>query len=171
MGVDAFVFAEKSKRCYYFDRKYNLLTFEDHGDDPHFAELAERLNNKERITGQELLWMCQLNIAHKHREGWNFNIMRFVVRSPEDERFFVVSDHDNPYSHDVIDEGGYEAVEFEEAKYWLRRWAFKRRQHRKRERLMTPEYKQARYVDGINSLVQALSAGYAGRAVATSGVL
>ena len=156
MGVDAFVFAEKSKRCYYFDRKHNLLTYEDHGDDLRFAELADRLNDKHRITGDELLFMCQSNIAHKHREGWNFNIMRFVVQSPDDERFFVVSDHDAPYSHDVIDAGGYVEVDFPEPLYWQRRWRYKRRKHREKEARLSEEYKVKRHREMIESLSAAL---------------
>lgn len=162
MGVDAFIFAEKSKRCFYFDRKYNLLAYEDHADHPHFVELKDRLNQHERITGAEVLWLCQMNIEHNHRVGWNRDIMRFVVRSPSDERFFVVSDHDSPYSHDVIEQDGYTCEEYPEPAYWRRRTVFRKRQIKKREARKSAaqlEKERLQRIADVQSLTNALSSG------------
>lgn len=160
MGVDAYIFAEQSKRCFYFDRKSNLFSYPDH--EPHFGELQDRLNNEDRLAAVEIIWMCNFNIVRKHRAGWNRDIMRFVVRTPDyhNERFFVVSDHDCPDSHDVIDAGSYVTEEYAGPKYWDRRRLHKNRKHIKSERLMTDAYKFGRAANMIRDLERALSAGY-----------
>lgn len=159
MGTDAFLFAERSKRCFYFDRKTNFMSYES---DDHFDELKDRLNDKERISALEVIWMCNFNIVRKHRAAWNRDIMRFVVRTPDyhTERFFVVSDHDSPYSHDVIEEGGYVREKFPAPLYWQRRVIYRKRKHKKSERLMTAEYKALRDRQMIDDLERALSAGF-----------
>jgi hypothetical protein len=162
MGVDAYIFAEKSKRCYYFDRKHNLLSYEDHADQPAFAELKDRLNERQRLTSAEVLWMCQMNIEHNHRVGWNREIMRFVVRSPSDERFFVVSDHDGPSCHDVIEREGYTKEEYPEPMYWQRRTVYRKRQWKKREARKTAaqlEKERQERAAMIQSITDALSSG------------
>lgn len=159
MGIDAFMFAERSKRCFDFDRKTNFMSYED---DDHFDSLRDRLNNRERLAAIEIIWMCHFNIARGHRADWNRDIMRFVVRTPDyhTERFFVVSDHDDPDSSDVRDDGSYTQEKFAAPLYWQKRNVYRRRKHKKSERLMTEEYKAARTKQMVDDLSRALSAGY-----------
>lgn len=135
MGVDAYIFAEKSKKYFDFDRLYNFrihLFEEDEAPgvniDIHNALLG-LTDNQGRVCSDEIVWLAENNMVYwaaetarqKEKYGdsgrdytykvkWNEQIKRFALMFPDD-KFFIVTDHEDPSNWDIAKEGGYEEVE------------------------------------------------------------
>lgn len=118
MSADAVVLAKNSKRYFYFDRIYNLLSWID---DARHKVLQEQIHDcrGSTVSREELLYLADKNIAwwptqneqNPNRASWNEQIRAFALSCAEDERFFVLSDHDGPDYHDVVERDGYVEVE------------------------------------------------------------
>ena len=174
MGVDAFIFATKAKKCFYFDRKYNYVAYVY---EPVYEDLLDKISNKIPINNEQANYIADANIDYwnnsetdsHHRVIWNKLIKQFIEMCPND-LFLIHSDHDTEpyYSHDVIRNEGYEKVQLYISNYWKRRVEScrkrgkrKRAAHNKRlhayKPLLVKENQQRQ--EAINSLIKALEAG------------
>ncbi len=139
MGIDAYIFAERARRCFYFDRQKNLLQGaggmpEDleeifwriksraSGGTPPWISIPPKAGAGDTCTKEEVLRLVRWNREdrddreedeeRRHRRlHWNELIERFVREYPED-RFFVWSDHDDPPSWDIIEKERYQPIEY-----------------------------------------------------------
>jgi hypothetical protein len=122
MGVDTYIFDERSKACFYFDRNYNFFCASD--DDRARGIQTRAHDPDERLTAEEVAYACDANVAYwtdggmtsgddeaRHRVWWNERIKQFAQERPEGS-FFFVNDHQDPSSHAVLRAGGYEKVEY-----------------------------------------------------------
>lgn len=113
MGVDTFIFDERSKECFYFDRNLNFFAHAVHPEyDPTYGHVMNQGNfdrdENERFTSSDVAHCCDVNIEYwetggereHHRAEWNKSIKRFVTERPHGA-FFFRNDHQDPSSHDI----------------------------------------------------------------------
>jgi hypothetical protein len=122
MGIDAFIFAHKARKCFYFDRVKNIARGAvDMADE----EPYDRLRDPTRRVPLDLLKeIAQASIQYwktatdegliddnTHRVRWCELIIKFAEQYPDDT-FFVVTDHDSPDCHEIRRGEGYDEVTF-----------------------------------------------------------
>jgi len=122
MGVDAGLFAKKSKRYFWFDRKDNIRAYwnmESFEEWKKMETIYGRLtDSKEGVSAEELLPFLKTNIKcwekadedQRYNGEWIRHLIKFVKANPDD-RFFVITDHDSDWP-DILDD--YEEVSIEE---------------------------------------------------------
>jgi hypothetical protein len=130
MGVDAYIFAVKAKECFYFDRQHNFLLYSGELDElsPEAADVNKKLSgsfdrNPCPATKGEVALLAREMVQHwqskkERRDGWCYDILSFVDRHDEDEKYLVISDHDEPNCHDVKRRDGYADMECK--KVWVK---------------------------------------------------
>jgi len=111
MGVDCMMFAEKAKKCVWLDRRHNVPA-----------------PVREAFSGDWWLgFMAALDLAAKEAGHWESNDGRFneaawasesaignrqtarefIRRHGADDRYFTITDHDEPSCHEYAAEHGF----------------------------------------------------------------
>lgn len=108
MGVDACIFAKKSKKYFYFDRLSNIEKFWDlqsYEDSSLTYDLLRKGKGVSALRTLKFLeetlgvWLKQEAAAEVvPHSGWIEQMITFV-KAHKDDEFFVVTDHDEPSMH------------------------------------------------------------------------
>lgn len=111
MGVDAYIFARKSKRFYSFDRERNLYAGDSDDYYPLMRGYAAKGASREDVMrfAQEAVTEHAADPYDWHRVHWCSEIRDFVLAMPEDEVFFTATDHDEPTNWEIAKDEGYTA--------------------------------------------------------------
>lgn len=111
MGVDASLFAKKSKTYFYFDREYNLQGHwkvdDIHPDDFDLQDgLLSEIKN-EGLGNSDTLFFLEENLSLMKEAGeanssiWTRRLIKFVKEHPDDH-FFIRNESQDMY--DLYDE-------------------------------------------------------------------
>ena len=111
MGVDCMMFAEKAKRCVWLDRRHNVPApvRESFSGDWWLGfmtglDLASQQGGSyEQNNGDyaECSWSGENAVANRQ------TAREFIRKHGADDRYFIVTDHDEPSCHEFAEANGY----------------------------------------------------------------